>query len=206
MKSHSFEKFAGTIAIVAGLSGIVYSFAFVVLIVMGRGPELGGFLAAGTLMLGGILSTAVLIALYQRLRETDAMFALWALALGAAGALGSAAHGAYDLGNAFNPPDKNLAAIANLPSQIDPRGFATFGLAGLALLLFAWLLGRAANWPRLLVYVTYASGLLSLVLFFGRMILLNPTNPIILVAALLEGFMVNPVWYIWTGLVVRRGK
>jgi hypothetical protein len=31
------------------------------------------------LMLGGLLSTAVLVAVYDRLRETDASFALWAL-------------------------------------------------------------------------------------------------------------------------------
>lgn len=206
MKSNSFQLFAGLCAIIGGISGFVYSFAFVVLVVMEKSPELGGFLAAATLTLGGILATAVLFALYQRLREIDAMFAVWALALGVAGALGSAAHGAYDLGNAFNPPDKNLLAIANLPSQIDPRGFATFGLAGLALLVVAWLLGRGGNFPPMLTYVTYASGILSLVLFFGRLILLNPTNPIVLVAALLEGFIVNPIWYIWVGLVLRRGK
>jgi hypothetical protein len=31
------------------------------------------------LMLGGLLSTAVLVAVYDRLRETDASLALWAL-------------------------------------------------------------------------------------------------------------------------------
>lgn len=206
MKSQAFDKFAGTTAVVTGISGFVYSFAFVVLVVMEKSPELGGLLASATLTLGGILSTAVLLALYQRLRDTDAMFALWALALGMAGALGSAAHGAYDLGNAFNPPDKNVLAIANLPSQVDSRGFATFALAGIALVVVAWLLGRSRTFPSNLAYLTYASGAVSLVLYFGRLILLNPTNPVILIAALLEGFIINPIWYIWVGLVLRRGK
>lgn len=206
MRSQSFEKFSGALSILAGLSGLVYSFAFVVLIVLAQSPELGGFLAAATLTLGGILASAVLIALYQRVRDTDALFALWALVIGVAGALGSAAHGAYDLGNAFNPPDKNLLAIANLPSQVDPRGFATFGLAGLALILYAWLFGRGGNFPLNLIYLTFASGILSLVLFFGRLILLDPKNPVVLVAALLEGFIVNPIWYIWVGLELRRAK
>lgn len=206
MKSPSFEKFAGAIAILAGISGLIYSFAFIVLVVMERSPQLGLYLSSVLLMLGGLFATVVLAALYLRLRDTDAAFALWALVLGVGGALASAAHGAYDLGNQFNPPDKNLLAIANLPSQVDPRGFATFGLAGLALIVVAWLMGRSGNFPKNLDYITYASGILSLVLFFGRLILLNPTNPVILVSALLEGFIINPVWYIWVGLVLRKGK
>src|SRR3712207_8857773 len=79
-------------------------------------------------MLMGLLSTAVLVAVYGRLRETDASFALLALVLGVAGALGSAVHGGFDLANAVNPPASTL--VEEVPNPIDPRGLLTFGVAG----------------------------------------------------------------------------
>ena len=74
------------------------------------------------LLLGGLLSSFVLILVYERVRPAGAMLARWALALGLAGALGAALHGGYDLANAINPPASNPIALANLPSPIDPQG------------------------------------------------------------------------------------
>jgi hypothetical protein len=71
------------------------------------------------------------------------LVSLLGLGLGLAGALGAAVHGGYDLANAINPPLADAASAANLPSQIDPRGLLTFGVAGLALFFFAWLMGQA---------------------------------------------------------------
>jgi hypothetical protein len=34
------------------------------------------------------------------------------------------------------------------------------------------------------------------------LIILDPKNPIVLVDALLSGFIVNPVWYVWLGIVL----
>src|SRR5688500_10869435 len=67
--STSFERFAGTCAVLAGVAGFLYAVAFVVL----QNILLSGLF----LMLGGLLSTAVLAGVYDRLRETDASFALW---------------------------------------------------------------------------------------------------------------------------------
>lgn len=44
------------------------------------------------------------------------------------------------------------------------------------------------------------------VLYLGRLIVLTPTSLLILVPALLTGFVVNPAWYIWLGLVLLRGR
>jgi hypothetical protein len=104
LRSAPFETFAGVCAILSGVIGFLYAVAFVVL----QHILLSGLF----LMLGGLLSTAVLAAVYDRLRETEASFALWALLLGIAGALGSAVHGGYDLANAINPPP----SIPDLPN------------------------------------------------------------------------------------------
>ena len=73
LRPTSFERFAGTCAVLADVAGFLYAVSFVVL----QNVLLSGMF----LMLGGLLSTAVLAAVYDRLRETDASFALWALLL-----------------------------------------------------------------------------------------------------------------------------
>ncbi|MGZ3609227.1 MAG: hypothetical protein ACXVBU_04105 [Ktedonobacteraceae bacterium] len=188
-----FERFAGLSAILAGIIGLLYSISFVIL--------KNDILIALFLMLGGVFSTAVLVAVYNRLKETDATFALWALFLSIAGAFGAIIHGGYDLSNAINPTAANLA-LANLPSAIDPRGLLTFGVAGLGVFVIAWLMGRGGQFPRGLSYWGYLLAVLLVVLYLGRLIILDPKNPIVLVAALLSGFIVNPVWYVWVGFVL----
>ena len=193
-RSVTFERFAGVCAILAGVSGLLYALAFVVL----KDELLSGLF----LMLSGLLTTAALVAVYERLRETDPSFALLALLLGIAGALGSAVHGGYDLANVINPP----ASMPDLPSPVDPRGLLTFGVAGVALLTASWLIVRGRRFPRGLGYLGYVSAILLLALYPGRLIFLDPTNPVILVPALLNGFLVDPIFYIWLGLALLRGR
>jgi hypothetical protein len=189
----SFERFAGVCAILAGVVGLLYSISFVIL--------KNDVLIAIFLMLGGVLSTSVLVAVYNRLRETDATFPLWALLLSIVGAFGAIIHGGNDLANAINPTAAS-AALVNLPSAIDPRGLLTFGIAGLGVFVIAWLMGRSEHFPRALSYWGYVLAVLLVVLYLGRLIILDPKNPIILVDALLSGFIVNPVWYVWLGIVL----
>jgi hypothetical protein len=47
---------------------------------------------------------------------------------------------------------------------------------------------------------------LLVALYLGRLIILDPTSPVILVPALLNGFLVNPALYIWLGLALLRGR
>ena len=192
-QTSSFEQFAGLSAILAGIIGLLYSISFVIL--------KNDVLIALFLMLGGVLSTAALVAVYNRLRETDATFALWALLLSIAGAFGAIIHGGYDLANAINPTSVNVS-LANLPSAIDPRGLLTFGVAGLGVFVIARLMGRGGQFPRGLSYWGYLLAVLLVVLYLGRMFILDPKNPIVLVDALLSGFIVNPVWYVWLGIVL----
>ena len=196
-QTSSFERFAGLSAILAGITGLLYSISFVIL--------KNGVLIALFLMLGGVFSTAVLVAVYNRLKETDATFALWALFLSIAGAFGAIIHGGYDLAIAINPTAANLA-LANLPSAIDPRGLLTFGIAGLGIFVIAWLMARGGQFPRALSYLGYLLAVLLVMLYLGRLIILDPKNPIVLVDALLSGFIVNPVWYVWLGIVLWHRK
>jgi hypothetical protein len=201
MSSSRLPLWASTFAYLNAVVGFVYSFAFIVLVVGGRAPTLGAWLSALMLLLGGLLASAVLVALQQRVRDTDPGFALWALILGGVGSLGAAVHGGYDLAIALHPA-ANLAT--DLPNPVDPRGLVTFGVTGLGLLLFAWLMGRAPGFARGLVWLGYASGILSIGLYLGRLILLQPTNPVLALTAVVEGFVINPAFYLWLGGALRR--
>jgi hypothetical protein len=192
----SFERFGGACAVLTAISSFLYAVAFVILQSV--------VLSALFLTAVGLLSSAVLVAVYYRLRETDAAFALWALVLGIGGSLGSAVHGGYDLANAINPPSSS--ALAELPSPADPRGLLTFGVSGLALFVVGWLILRGGRFPRYVGYLAYLSALLLVVLYLGRLIVLEPSNPVIVIPALLSGFVANPALYILLGLALLSGE
>lgn len=185
----SFERFAGWGAVLAGLSGFLYAIAFIVL--------RNDVLSALFLLVGGLFSTSALTGLYQRLRGTENGFALLGFLLSLSAAIGSAIHGGYDLANAIHPP---ASGPMDLPNPIDPRGLLTFGIAGLGLFLLSWLLTRDVKFPQGLAYLGYLSAILMIVLYLGRLIILHATSPVIVIPALLEGFIVNPLWYVWLGL------
>ncbi len=183
----------------AGPVGFAYSLAFVVYLHDG---SRGAAYADNLLLLGGgLLTTAALTALYERLRAVDAGFALWGYVLGLAGALGGAMHGAYDLANLVKPP---ATLASDVPNAVDPRGLGTFALTGLALGVAGVLIVRGAGLPRRLGQLGLVSSVLLLVVYVGRLVILNPKSPGLLTAAVAVGFVTNPVWFVWLGLVLRR--
>ena len=207
MKTTSYERFGGMCAIIAGAGGLAYSISFV--IISRSAPEVSDVLSPLFLMLGGLLASAVMLALYRRLRETEATFALWAALLGVVAALGSTVHGGYDLGNAINPPGLSATVqdqLNSLPSQVDPRGLLTFGVSGIAFLIISWLIVRGGQLPKQLGYLGYLLGALLVLVYLGRLIILSPSNPALLGAAGLTGFLVSPIWYIWLGVTLWRGQ
>jgi len=197
----AFERFAGICALIVGVGGVAYAITFVVVL----GGDAGEGIATANavfLLLGGLLSTAVLVAVYRRVRDTDPSFAAWALLLGMLGAAGAMIHGGFDLAVAVDPP---RAGGTGLPANpVDPRGLLTFGVTAVATVTFAWLIVRGGTFPRRLGYLGYVSAALLLVLYLGRLIIVNPKSPLLLVAAVLSGFVLNPVWYAWLGLELRR--
>ena len=200
----AYERMAGAAAIAAGLGGVVYSVAFLGGVVAGAAPQLGIVAASVALMVGGILSVAVLVAIYRRLLDTAAAVGLLGLMLVAVGAMGAMVHGGYDLANAINPPVIDVLADAELPHPIDPRGLLTFGITGLGLLVLMVQARRSAVLPANLAGLGAVVGVLLIVVYLGRLIVLTPTNPLVAVPAAATGLLLSPAFYIWLGMELRR--
>lgn len=187
-----FWSTAAAAAALTGVAGFAYAVAFVLL--------RSGGLAALMLVAGGLLSVIALVALFRIVRDTSPGLAMVGLTFGAIGVLGAAIHGAYDLANVLHPP----GASTELPSAVDPRGFLTFGLSGLGVLVLSGLALRTPNLPRRWAWLGLLLGVLLLIVYLGRLIVLDATSPLILAPAGATGFIVNPIWYIWLALILRR--
>lgn len=191
----SFHQFASINAFLAGVSSLAYAYFFVVT----KDP----FIYNIFLMLSGLFAVKVMVALYERLKDVNSGFALIALVLGLAGAIGTAVHGGFDLAMVINPPS---IFPSDVPNQLDPRGILAFGATGLALFYISWLMGKTKEFPKNLSLLGFVSGVLLIWIYLARLTILNPTNPALLYPILLEGFIVNPIWYLWLGSVLGKEK
>lgn len=180
-------------AYLAGFSWLAYAYFFVVV----RDPLLSSLF----LTLGGLFAVKVFTALYKMLKEVDGGFALTWTILGVAGAIATMIHGGYDLANALNPVS---GLNPNLPSQIDPRGLMAFGITGLAILKASWVMGKDSKFPKNLSYLGLLSGAFLIVIYLGRLTIFDITTPILKYPILIEGFIVNPLWYLWLGYIFQK--
>jgi hypothetical protein len=185
-----YRRFASICAIGAALLGVLFTVSFAAYV--REGYHWAHWTSAIALTAGGIVTIPVVLALYERLRDPEQQLAVLASIVGLAGALGAAVHGAYDVAVLAKPAGKASA----FPSQVDPRGFATFALTALALGLFGWLALRGGQLPRLVAQLALAAATLLVVVYFGRLIALDPNTNVIKVAALAVGLVVSPAFYL----------
>ena len=200
MRSLEFERFAAQAARAVAIMGFLYSVLFV--IVVEREPRWAEVVTSLLLLGAALLSSVVFVALYGRLHLIDPLASLWVTLLGFAAAIGSAMHAGFDLGVLIKTPE---AFSTEVPNPTDPRGLATFALGGVAILLFSWLMSRSADFPETLIRVGYGAAALLLLTYVGRLIFVNPKNPLVAGAAVLAGFVFTPVWYAWTGALLQHG-
>jgi hypothetical protein len=185
--SRSFERFAGWLSVLAGVGGAGYAVAFVVL-------KDAGF-SALFLTLGPLFAIGALVAVFERVRAIDAGVATVALALGAFGSLAASTHGAYDLANILHPP----SSLPDLPSAVDPRGYASFALNGLTFALIGWLARRTTELPGWVGPLGIVLGVVLVVTWLGRLIVLDATSLLVLGPALVAGVL-SPVFFLLLGV------
>jgi len=184
----SFDRFAGWASILAGVAGIGYAVAFVVL---KNGP-----LSAQFLTLAPLFAVAGLVAVFERVRSIDAGYATLALALGVFGSLAASTHGVYDLSNVLHPPATALPA--DVPSALDPRGYGTFALTGLAVLVLTGLAGRSPELPAWVSPLGLVLGTFLVLTFLARLVVLDATSLLVLLPALVSGLL-SPIFFLLLG-------
>lgn len=189
------KKYNGYNAILAGLAAFSYAVSFVIL--------RDNTLSALFLTLSGAFAIPVFVSLLDPLGQADKTFAQTVVTLGVIGAAGTMIHGGYDLANVINPSG---SLNPNLPSQVDPRGLLTFAITGIAIFKISWLMSKVKVFPDNLSYLGVLSGTLLMIIYLGRLTVLNPANPILKYPILVEGFIVNPLWYLWLGRVLLNKK
>ena len=119
----------------------------------------------------------------------------WLTALGVGYGLLSAAHGTF----AAIAVEQGIAATDLSPT--DPRGLATFGLAGLwALTLGLETVAGNGALPRNLGWLAIVGGLDLIVLFIATV---AASENLILVSGGLASVILVPAFWIWTGRVLR---
>jgi hypothetical protein len=192
----AYARFAGACALLAAISGFLYTAFFAA---AARGRSGAAKPSAVLLMVTGLLAIPVVVGVYERLRPSDPGFALLGLVFGLLGAAGAFLHGGYDLAVLLKPAGGTPIGA----SQVDPRGLLTFGATALALFVWARLIVLGRGFPQALAGVAALLGLLLVVVYLGRLILLDPNRLVVKATALLAGFVVAPIWYVWVGTSLR---
>jgi hypothetical protein len=195
--SAGFERLAGVCALFVGLGALVYAILFIT-IVEGSTETEPWF---AILMVGALTTVPVMVALYFKLRAFDEAAALTLLVLALFGALGGVIHGGYELAAIVTPPDEGYypgpEAVA--------KGVLRYLVAGLALLLLAWLVWASAVLPRGIAFFAGIGGVLLVFIYIGRLFdFITPGDYVSLIPPIVYGFLVHPLLYGWIGLTFLR--
>ena len=197
--SRPFDRFAGVVAILAAGVSVLYSVFFALAL---RGSSTTAGPSALLMLVSGLFGIVVFCALYECFSNLDHGFALMGLLLGVVGSAGALVSGAHDLAILVGPE-----TVPGTPlNPVDPRGALTFLVTALAVLTFARLIEVGTRLPLQLAYVGYGLGALLLLLYVGRLLVLDPAAPLPRFTAILSGFVLNPAWNLWIGVELIRDQ
>ncbi len=222
MDDRTFRRAGAVSAVgVAGLS-LLYAIAFLIITPSDqRGTDVDKFytsylahptgarIASTCLFFSGLLVGVAVVAVVRYLASPGQSALTWVAIVGVVGGLATAAHGLADLigvdklAHTYGDGDGVTQAAALVahaaPSQVDPRGFATFLLAGLVALVLGLVL--RPDKARL--------GLLGIVLGVDMVVLFVATavgiGGLVLVTGGLASVVLGPIWWVslarllWTG-------
>jgi hypothetical protein len=229
MDDRTFDRIAAVAAaVVAGLS-VLYAIAYLgITPAAQRASDIDGFyrsylsdptgmrIASSCLFLSGLLVGTTVVALSRRYARNAPAALSWAAIVGVVGGLATAAHGlagllgtdklANDYAAGDPAPRAAVAVAHSTPSQVDPRGLATFLAAGVVALVLGMAI-RPEN-RRL--------GLLGVVLGVDMVVLFVATavgiDPLVLLTGGLASVVLGPIWWVavsrllWTNAsVTTRG-
>ena len=119
--------------------------------------------------------------------------------------MGAAIHGVYGLASTISrAPISGVGTTA--PNAVDPAGFLAFGMAGVSLFVFSWLIVRSGQLPKRLGYLGYVLAVLLVALFLGALLTNDTKSLFVLVPGGLASLIATPAWNIWVGTVFLKGQ
>jgi hypothetical protein len=198
----SFYRLAGWLATFIGIGGLAYGILFASIVEGASGAVLNTWFVLA--ILGGLAATGLYVALYERLRDVSPAVALLALLLGVAAGLGQMLNASVALGYAT---EAAVSPPGDFDGTPDPLGILRFGIQGIALFLFGWLLAKDRQLPKALGLLAQFAGFLLVVMYVGRLAeIIDPAERITLIPPLLYGLLVHPVFYVWLGRELLRSQ
>jgi hypothetical protein len=145
------------------------------------------------ILASGLLVPIVAATVGDRIGGTEGT---WVKLVGVGWALLSATHGAFALA-----ADLGEVSVPQI-SSTDPRGFATFGLAGLWTMVVGWLARQGrGGLPRGLGALGIVAGTDLVLLYLATLV---GSETFILVFGGLASVVLGPIFWLWTGSALRR--
>lgn len=138
----------------------------------------------------------------ERLRDFFPAVARLALLFGVLAGVGQLLNASVALGYSRETAPPPPGDFEGTP---DPLGILRFGLNGIALLLFGWVMLRDRQLPKGLALPGAAGGLLLVVMYVGRVTgIIDPAERLTLIPPLLYGLAAHPIFYVWLGRELLR--
>ena len=175
------------------MAALSIAYALVYLGVASRNPDdrSANALAYALIAAGALAASVATVGMSERAGGTNGR---WLAPFGVGYALLSAAHGVFDA-------IQSGSGVALDVSPTDPRGFATFGLAGGWMLALGLTARDTAALPRNLAVLAIAGGTDLILLFLATV---ARSTPLILVTGGLASVILVPAFWIWSGRVLGR--
>jgi hypothetical protein len=175
------------------VAALSLAYAVVYLGLASRNPEdrTSNALAYALIAAGALAASVAVVGMSERAGGANAR---WLAPFGVAYALLSAAHGVYDAILAGN-------GVALGVSPTDPRGFATFGLAGVWMLVLGLSARGGASVPANLATLAIVGGVDLILLFFATV---AGSTPLILLTGGLASVILGPAFWVWSGRILSR--
>lgn len=225
MRDRSLFALGGACSVLVGISYIIVGLTYVLLPPTQRPPiaDYSRFLASvgqnptplmaqyWAFALGAVLAIAAVPAISEKVRSVNEGWVRWT---GNLAFLGFAVTAIDFFRQIATLPHRVAGLLAGGTSAtleitrgpltgLDPDGWLGFGGVGLWILVVSVLALRGGALPRPLAYLGVAVTVLYWLVVAG---LVWDIETLILIAATVGGIVAAPIWYIWTGLVLRGSQ